>query len=71
MQNRKTLEIGESALCSSLGEKAQKVRVINRIGNYVILENGVKFHVLDDRKGEGIWYLPSHQMTISDPSQIY
>ena len=71
MQNRKVLEIGQIALCSSLGEKAQKVRVINRIGNYAILENGIRFHVLDDRKGQGIWYLPSHQMTISDPSQNY
>jgi hypothetical protein len=39
--------------------------VKSRLGNYVILDNGVRFHVLDDRKKSTmIWRLPDHGITI-------
>jgi hypothetical protein len=41
------------------------VTVKTRLGNYVILDNGVKFHILDDRKKNTmIWRLPDHGITI-------
>lgn len=41
------------------------VCVKSRIGNYVILDNGVRFHILDDRKKNTmIWNLPDHGITI-------
>lgn len=41
------------------------VSVKSRLGNYVILDNGVRFHVLDDRKKDAmIWRLPDHGITI-------
>jgi hypothetical protein len=41
------------------------VSVKSRLGNYVILDNGVRFHVLDDRKKNTmIWRLPDHGITI-------
>jgi hypothetical protein len=39
--------------------------VKSRIGNYVILDNGVRFHILDDRKKNTMtWRLPDHGITI-------
>lgn len=68
---KQELEIGHSVLYAMLGEKAVKMRVINRLGNYVILENGIRFHILDDRRGEGIWYVDALQATITDQNQNY
>lgn len=59
------LQIGESVFVAALGERAQRVRVVNRLGNYVVLENGAKFHILDDRKSPGIWYYYPTQSTIT------
>lgn len=37
------------------GHPIEKVKVVNRIGQYVILENGLRFHFLDDRTGDKTW----------------
>lgn len=46
--DRPILQVGDFVKISFEGEQFI-VSVKERIGNYVILSNGVKFHVLDDR----------------------
>lgn len=43
----------------------QRTRVVNHLGNYVILENGLRFHVLDDFIGDGMWMLKDQQVSIT------
>jgi hypothetical protein len=56
----------DSTAIVSLDDGEQEiVAVKTRVGNYVILDNGVKFHVLDDRlKNKMTWRLPDHGLTI-------
>lgn len=44
---------------------SEKTRVVNHLGNYVILENGLRFHVLDDNAGDGIWMLHDQSINIT------
>lgn len=43
----------------------ERSRVVNHLGNYVILENGLRFHVLDDVAGENIWMLYDQSINIT------
>lgn len=43
----------------------EKSRIINQIGNYVILENGLKFHALDDSVGDEIWAINNESVVVS------
>lgn len=54
-QDRPILQAGDFVKASLDGE-VFVVSVKERIGNYAVLSNGVKFHVLDDRrKSKEIW----------------
>ncbi len=44
---------------------SEKSRVVNYIGNYVVLENDLRFHVLDDAVGDSIWMLHDQSINIS------
>ena len=44
---------------------SEKSRIINQIGNYVILENGLKFHALDDSVGDEIWAIKNESIVVS------
>jgi hypothetical protein len=59
-----------TAIVSSFDNEEQEiVTVKTRIGNYVILSNGIRFHILDDRCGPRerpsmSWELPQHGVKI-------
>ncbi|MFN5920446.1 MAG: hypothetical protein ACK45I_04000 [Bacteroidota bacterium] len=40
-----------------IGEPIEVVQVVNRIGQYIFLANGLRFHFLDDKVGERTWKL--------------
>jgi hypothetical protein len=67
MEKPDPLEMGRSVLVMPLGELPKKVRIVNRIGNYAILENGIKFHILDDREGRESpqWYCTQSKSVIT------
>lgn len=44
---------------------SEKTRVVNHLGQYVILENGLRFHVLDDFAGDNIWMLHDQSINIT------
>lgn len=44
---------------------SEKTSVVNHLGQYVILGNGLRFHVLDDRAGENIWMLHDQSINIT------
>lgn len=44
---------------------SEKTRVVNHLGNHVILENGLRFHVLDDAAGKDIWMLGDQSINIT------
>lgn len=52
-----TPQIGESVFVRSYGRPNERTRVVNRIGQYALLENGLRFHVADDRVGPRAWHL--------------
>jgi hypothetical protein len=47
------------------GFSSEKTRVVNHLGNYVILENGLRFHVIDDAIGENNWNLHNESINIT------
>jgi hypothetical protein len=54
---KSTPQIGECVFVRSYGQPNERTRVVNRIGQYVLLENGLRFHVNDDRVGPQAWHL--------------
>jgi hypothetical protein len=69
MKKSEIFDIGRQVVVTAMGDTPQKSRVINRIGNYVILENGIKFHVLDDYKGVNCWFCGNNKTMISPINQ--
>lgn len=63
-----TPKIGESVFVRTFDHPNERTRVVNRIGQYVLLENGLKFHVNDDRVGLRAWHLaePSAAICMDD-----
>lgn len=47
---------------------SEQTTVANHIGNYVILGNGLRFHVLDDATGENMWMLHEQSINITAAS---
>jgi hypothetical protein len=37
------------------GQPIERTTVVNRIGQYIILANGIRFHFSDDRTGDKNW----------------
>lgn len=50
-------EIGESVFVARYGQPSERTRVVNRIGLYLLLENGLKIHSSDDRVGPRAWHI--------------
>ena len=48
---------GDSMAVLFIGEPIEAVKVVNRIGQYIFLANGLRFHFLDDRAGDRTWKL--------------
>jgi hypothetical protein len=69
MKKSEIFDIGRPVVVTAMGDMPQKSRVINRIGNYAVLENGIKFHVLDDYKGSNCWFCNNSKSMISPVSQ--
>ena len=53
-------EPGESLFVFYPGEPIENVPVVHRIGQYIVLENGIKFHFLDDKVGDRTWKNQNH-----------
>lgn len=66
MKDRRPV-IGSSlnVIYASDGFNSEKTRVVNHLGQYVILENGLRFHVLDDATGEKNWTLHDQSINIA------
>lgn len=47
------------------GFTSEKSRVVNHLGQYVILENGLRFHVLDDAASANSWMLHERSIGIT------
>lgn len=62
---RSAPDIGIAVTVATQGLPAQRTRVINRVGNYIVLENGIRFHVLDDWVGPGKWHCSNQHAAIS------
>ena len=48
-QDRPLLQVGDPVIVRLEFEEEFTVSVEKRIGNHVLLSNGIKFHILDDR----------------------
>lgn len=55
MIETKKPEPGDSMAVLHIGDPIENVKVVNRIGQYIVLENGIRFHFLDDKTGENTW----------------
>jgi hypothetical protein len=60
------LRVGEMVSVVLPGAFPHDVAIANRIGNYVLLENGFKFHILDDRRKDGFWHLEAEEAVIME-----
>jgi len=59
------LQPGDPVVVTPLGDSPEQAEVTSRIGNYAILSNGIRFHVIDDRKQQGLWYCEQFNAMIS------
>jgi hypothetical protein len=50
-------ESGHSMAVLFPGQPLEKTQVIGRTGQYITLENGLRFHFLDDKIGEKTWQI--------------
>lgn len=60
-------EIGTTLIVARHAQPPERTRVVNRIGQYLFLENGLRFHVRDDQVGPGKWHLPHEHAAVSVP----
>lgn len=66
-QDRPILQVGDFVTAEFEGQQAM-LSVRERIGNYAVLSNGIRFHVLDDRvkrNERNRWYDESTQTVVS------
>jgi len=65
-QDRPILQVGDF-VTAKFEDQRVMLSVRERIGNYAVLSNGIRFHVLDDRRKRNErygWYHESTRTTI-------
>ena len=65
--DRPILQVGD-LVTAEFEDQRVMLSVRERIGNYVVLSNGIRFHVLDDRvkrNERNRWYHESTQTVVS------
>jgi hypothetical protein len=59
--------VGESLTIIEPNQPPRRVRVVNILGKYVMLENGTRFHVADDKVGPRAWHVEGMAIYRDEP----